>query len=210
MLARRSFVSKLGFGLVGGAAVGAASPAQAQSAESARWQPVRHAQDDWLDQIPGKHRLFFDALTDGGLREVRGFANNYFDANKSGYGLDASDLAVVICLRHMATPFAFNEGFWTKYGPALAESLKLADPKITANPHKAQLDALIKRGVHYAVCDLASHRFAGGLARSTGGNADAIYKDMTEHLIGNAHFVAAGIVAVNRAQERGYAIAYTG
>jgi len=62
MLARRSFVSKLGFGLVGGAAVGAgASPAQAQSAESARWQAVRHAQDDWLDQIPGKHRNIFDA-----------------------------------------------------------------------------------------------------------------------------------------------------
>src|SRR5258706_11207428 len=38
VLARRSFVSKLGFGLVGGAAVGAAaSPAQAQSPDSARW-----------------------------------------------------------------------------------------------------------------------------------------------------------------------------
>ena len=81
---------------------------------------------------------------------------------------------------------------------------------MTANPHKAQLDALIKRGVHFAVCDLASHRFASGLARTTGGSADAIYKEMTEHLIGNAHLVAAGIVAVNRAQERGYAIAYTG
>ena len=33
---------------------------------------------------------------------------------------------------------------------------------------------------------------------------------MTADAIGNAHFVAAGIIAVNRAQERGYSIAYTG
>ncbi len=37
-----------------------------------------------------------------------------------------------------------------------------------------------------------------------GGDADAIYKEMTASVIGNAHFVAAGIIAVNRAQERGY------
>ena len=54
LLARRSFFSKLGIGLTAGGAAGlAASPAQAQSAEGGRWQPVRHAQDDWLD--PG-HR----------------------------------------------------------------------------------------------------------------------------------------------------------
>jgi intracellular sulfur oxidation DsrE/DsrF family protein len=92
----------------------------------------------------------------------------------------------------------------------IAESLKLADPKIAANPHRAQLEGLIKRGVHYAVCDMASHRFAGQIARKVDGTADAIYKEMTANLIGNAHFVPAGIIAVNRAQERGYSIAYTG
>ena len=88
----------------------------------------------WFDQIPGKHRLFFDTLTDGGLREARGFANNYFDGSKSGYGLEASDLAVVICLRHSATPFAFTDPFWAKYGPVLAESLKLADTEDDDEP----------------------------------------------------------------------------
>ena len=80
---------------------------------------------------------------------------------------------------------------------------------MTANPHRAQLETLIKRGVHYAVCDMASHRFAGVIARKVDGNADAIYKEMTANS-GNGHFVAAGIIAVNRAQERGYSIAYTG
>ena len=221
MNARRSFLSRLG---LAAAALGvgrsaSAEPAQTGSAKASaerpeasaeRWQPARDAKDDWLDQIPGKHRLFFDSLTDAGLREARTFANNYFDASRSGYGLETSDLAVVICLRHMATPFAFTDAFWAKYGPALATSLKLADPKTAANPHRAQLEALIARGVHYAVCDMASHRFAGSIARTTGGDADAIYKEMAANLVGHAHFVAAGIVAVNRAQERGYAIAYTG
>jgi intracellular sulfur oxidation DsrE/DsrF family protein len=95
----------------------------------------------------------------------------------------------------------------------IAESLKLADLKTTVNPHRAQLETLATRGVQYAVCDMASHRYAGMLARKVdGGNADAIYKEMAASLIGigNARFVPAGIIAVNRAQERGYSIAYTG
>jgi intracellular sulfur oxidation DsrE/DsrF family protein len=118
---------------------------------------------------------------------------------------------VVICLRHSATPFAFTDAFWAKYGPIMAESLKLADTKMTANPHRAQLEALIKRGIHYAVCDMASHRYAGMIARKVdGGDAEVIYKDMAANLIGNGRFVAAGIIDLNRAQERGYSIAYTG
>jgi intracellular sulfur oxidation DsrE/DsrF family protein len=214
MNTRRSFFARLGAaaaflsaGGETGRAQGSAEPSQA-SAE--RWQPARHENDAWFDQIPGKHRLFFDTLTDGGLREARGFASNYFDGSKSGYGLEAGDLAVIVCLRHSATPFAFTDPFWAKYGPAIAESLKLADPKLTANPHRAPLEGLITRGVHYAVCDMASHRFAGQIARKVDGDAGAIYKEMTATVIGNAHFVPAGIIAVNRAQERGYSIAYTG
>ena len=215
MTARRSFLAR--FGIAAAAlTVGSAKALAEQSEQSSakalaeRWQPARYAKDDWFEQIPGKHRLFFDTLTDGGLREARAFAGNYFDGSKSGYGLEATDLAVVICLRHSATPFAFTDPFWAKYGPVVAESLKLADVKMTANPHRAQLDALGKRGVHYAVCDMASHRFAGQIARKIDGSADAVYKDMADNLLGNGHFVAAGIIAVNRAQERGYSIAYSG
>jgi intracellular sulfur oxidation DsrE/DsrF family protein len=222
---RRSFLSRFGIAAAamtfgsgkamaqsGGAPTSAQSGAARASAEhDERWQPARDARDDWFDQIPGRHRLFFDTLTDSGLREARGFANNYYDGSKSGYGLEASDLAVVICLRHSATLFAYTDAFWAKYGPIMAESLKLADPKMTANPHRAQLEALNKRGVQFAVCEMASHRYAGMIARKVdGGDAEAIYKEMTASAIGNAHFVAAGIIAVNRAQERGYSIAFTG
>ena len=45
-----------------GAAATAGIPPKPQlrAAEVTRWQPERHTQDDWLDQIPGKHRLVFD------------------------------------------------------------------------------------------------------------------------------------------------------
>ena len=40
--------------------------------------------------------------------------------------------------------------------------------------------------------------------------SEAVYKELTSNLIRNSHMVAAGIVAVNRAQERGYTFANAG
>ena len=214
MTARRSFLARIGtaaaaFGL------GRSATMHAQSAAPAGpYQPARHDKDAWFDQIPGKHRIFFDVLTPQGVGEAIGYAENFFEANQSGYGLGDAELAVVICLRHMSTPFAFGDGFWAKYGAQLGETLKVTDPKTgqapVINTRRAALEALAKRGVHFAVCDLASHRFAGMMARRNNGDADAVYKEMQVAVLSNATFVPAGIVAVNRSQEHGYAIAYVG
>jgi intracellular sulfur oxidation DsrE/DsrF family protein len=69
------------------------------------------------------------------------------------------------------------------------------------------IDALVARGVHFAVCEMATRRFANAIATATKGDADAIFEELSSNLIRNAHLVTAGIVAVNRAQERGYAFA---
>jgi intracellular sulfur oxidation DsrE/DsrF family protein len=37
-----------------------------------------------------------------------------------------------------------------------------------------------------------------------------VFKELTENLVPNGHMVPAGIVAVNRAQERGYTFTYVG
>lgn len=122
--ARRTFLSRLGSGVAGlGAAfAGGSSIAQAQSAGSGQWQPARHAEDDWLDQLAGQHRFIFDTTT----------------------------------------------------------------------------------------VEMATHRLAGGIAQSAGGNADAVYNELAANLLNNARLVPAGIVAVNRAQERGYSLAHGG
>ena len=116
---------------------------------------------------------------------------------------------------------AYNDAIWAKYGVQMTARTGFNDPK-TKQPPTVNLfnaadadlsnfgttvDTLIKRGVHFAVCQMATQLFAGQLARATGGNADAVYNEIVANLVGNAHMVAAGIVAVNRAQERGYALA---
>ena len=112
-LARRSFFSKLGLGLVGGAAVGAAAPAQAQSV--GRFDPLRHAQDDWLDQIPGRHRYIVDAPNPDGFSSAIQFTTTYFNINVNDYSLKDSDLAVVLVARHLSTLFAYSDAIWAKY-----------------------------------------------------------------------------------------------
>lgn len=206
--------------------VGIAAAPSTASGQSSGFQPARHPQDDWFDQLPGKHRFFFDATSPTGAGDAITFASNYYAANKSGYGLEPNELAVVICLRHWATPFAFSDAIWAKYGAALSERIKFTDPKSqqppTVNVYQAAgygmqlpnrgttLDAMIKRGTHFAICDMATRAFAGIAAGKTGGKVDDVYAEMKASAVGNSHFMAAGIVAVNRAQERGYSIQYIG
>jgi intracellular sulfur oxidation DsrE/DsrF family protein len=227
-VARRSFLSRIAAAAGAfGAAFGGASIARAQSAPAATggFAPAHHAEDDWLDQTAAKHRIFYDTTTAGGYGQALFFVRNYFTANASGYKLADEDLAQVICMRHESTSFAFNDAMWTKYGAALSERAgKFVDPKTNQVPtHNVYLasgygetlrnvnvtiDQLAKRGVRFAVCSMATRAAAQLIATKTGANADAVFKELTENLVANGHMVPAGIVAVNRAQERGYSFAY--
>jgi intracellular sulfur oxidation DsrE/DsrF family protein len=71
------------------------------------------------------------------------------------------------------------------------------------------LDSLLKQGVQLAVCSVATRGFAGAIAEAVGGNTDTIYSELISNLLSNSRMVPAGIVAVNRAQERGYSFAST-
>jgi hypothetical protein len=210
MTSRRWFLSRLGISASTlGAAFGfAAPPARAQSASDSRFQPARHAQDDWLDQLPGTHRAFFDTTTPDQLADAIMFANNYYSANKNSYGLEASDLAIVIGVRHQSAPFAFTDAMWSKHGVVLSKRAKFVDPKTNqpamTNLRAPALNALAKRGVVISICDMSSHAIAGLIADSIGGKADEVYTQLAANRLDNSRFVPAGIVALNRAQERGY------
>jgi hypothetical protein len=58
--------------------------------------------------------------------------------------------------------------------------------------------------------DMATRLCASGIAKQTGGAADDVFKELVAGMIPNSHVVAAGIVAVSRAQERGYTFSYVG
>lgn len=219
---RRSLVA--GLGAAAAALAVGAKPAGAQTAAT-RFQPARHQQDAWLDAIAGKHRTFIDASTPRGAGEALLYANNLYESNKSGYSLPESDVVVVACMRHFATPFAYNDAIWAKYGAVISTMIEFADPKTKQAPKTNLLnsaafgmalpnlgntiDAVVKRGTRFAVCDMATHFFAGQIATAVKGNADAVYKELVGNLVPNSHMVAAGVLAVNRAQEYGYTLLST-
>lgn len=215
-VARRRFLGRLSAAAAAlGAVFGSSAVVRAQAASGA-FQPARHPEDDWFDQTPAKHRFFMDTTTAPGLASAMAFARNFFEANASGYKLADADVAQIICLRHHSTAFAFSDAIWAKHGAALAERADYVDPQTkqapTVNPYEVEgrgeravtLSSLARRGVRYAVCSMATRRIATVIAQKTGGKVDDIFKELTDHLVPNAHMVAAGIVAVNRAQERGY------
>lgn len=215
---RRLFLARLGAGVGVLGATAVASPAAvAQVAAGAPWRPARHAQDDWFDQIPGEHRFVFDTTTPAGMALALQFGGNYFTASAEAYGLKDSDLAVLIVARHKSTSFGYSDAMWAKYGKYFSEQAEFIDPKTKEPPsvnvytaagdgsgQPGRMDVLIKKGVHFAVCQTSTRGIAAGIAKATGVEADTIVKEIAANLVGNARMVPAGIVAVNRAQERGY------
>lgn len=206
--ARRLFLSWVGAGAL---AATATASAQTPVVVNGSWQPARHSQDDWLDQLAGVHRFVVDTTTPAGFEAALLFVGNYFAANRSGYDLSDKDLAVVIVARHDSTPFAYTDSMWAKYGPSLVLRSGFVDPAKrppATNLYRQRLEGLITRGVHLAVCQMATRFLANTIANASGGKADDVYGELTANLLANSHMVPAGIVAVNRAQERGYSFAH--
>ena len=191
-----------------------AAPQAAPSAPKPAAGPARHSQDDWFDQAGDKHRVIFDTWMADKFSEAVGFAGNWMRINKEQYGLADGDLGLIIVARHGTTPFAFNEAVWAKYGQIFADHMsandKTAHPNPTTNVHAARLTSLTKQGMRLAVCSLTTRAYTQIIARETGTSQEAIHKELTTNTVGEAHFVPAGIVAVTRAQERGYALVSIG
>jgi intracellular sulfur oxidation DsrE/DsrF family protein len=164
----------------------------------------------------------FDTTMPAGLDAGLRFANNYYNTNQAAYGLKDSDLAVLIIVRARSTSFGYSDAMWAKYGKYFSEQSGFTDPTTkeapavnfyamandgSGDPISGAMQALIKKGVHFGVCSSATRAIAGRVAKGTGGEPDAIIKELSSNLIcPNARMVPAGIVAVNRAQERGYSI----
>jgi len=225
-VARRSLLSLFGAGTAAlGAGMGALLPAQAEAATKG-FQPARHATDDWLDAPKGGHRMVIDSSTAEGGGSALLYAANFFNANKAGYNLDPSGVAVVVVLRHFSTPFAYNDAIWAKYGAVFSEIANFKDPKSKAIPAVNLYDvegygvtltnfgntisSLVEKKVQFAVCNIGTRFFAGAIVEKIGGNAETIYQELASNLIPNAHLMAAGVLGVSRAQERGYTLLYAG
>jgi intracellular sulfur oxidation DsrE/DsrF family protein len=217
---RRSFLTGLNSKWRALAAMAVGGAALAQGKPAPKWQPARHEKDDWLDNTAVKHRLVFDTTNADGFGEALAFAGNYLRVNQSDYGLQDSDLSVVIVARHGSTAFAYNDAIWAKYGAPIATRSKFEDPKTKQPPivnvfniedygtllsnRGTTVNSILKRGVQLAVCSTATRALASTIAKAVGGDMGAINSELIANLLSNSRMVPAGIVAVSRAQERGY------
>jgi intracellular sulfur oxidation DsrE/DsrF family protein len=217
---RRALIGAMG---VAAAAI-ALRPGAAQAQTSTGpFQPARHPEDAWFDALPGKHRTVIDSFSPEGAGDALLFGNNLYVANAAGYGLTDADVAVVVTLRHRSTVFAFNDAMWAKYSKGMSEGFAMTDPKTkqaptvnlyntpgygTALPNFGlTIDTVAKRGMHFAICQMATRRIAGQIAKSIGSTTpDAIFDELVANIVPNGHMVAAGVVAVTRAQEYGYTV----
>lgn len=216
----------------GAAAVAGATlitPAAVRAQGASGWKPVMEPQDAWMEKAGSRHRIAFDCTTPAAASAGLDFANNYIHTSMSGYNLTAADLAVILIFRHWATPYAFNDAIWAKYGKAIVGALKLegdlakgaervnplfvrpadaaAQPKGFEWFDDKYLGKMIGQGAMFAVCGLASQFFAAKLAGATG-DPKAIYAELAANLIPNAHMAPSGIAAVGHVQEHGYAFSY--
>ena len=199
-----------GLGAVATAGVLGVRPAAAAEAAADTFTPTLHAIDAWMSELKGAHRMVLDVTSPDGVPDAIRFAGNLLGGHKNFYGVEESDLALLICFRHGATPFGYNDAIWSKYGKVIDPK---ATPAPTANPYdsgdRLQLADLAKRGAQFMVCGTASRGLAGRIA-GPNGDTDAVLKEMGAHLIGSARIVPSGVVSVVHAQERKFSLIAVG
>lgn len=201
--------------LMAGAATVVASRASAQDGGGGGWQAAREEQDDWLDKPGTRHRMIFDTVLTEAVPDAVLYAGNYINVNKAAYGVTADQLSVVVVLRHFSTVYGFTDAVWAKYGKILGDFLKLdGDVSTNAMLRKGDdgsapaMSKLVDDGVQYAICAAATHFMAGMIAKQAGEDEKAVEEFLHANAIPGGRFVPAGVVAIDRAQQRGYSFSY--
>lgn len=222
---RRNFLARLA---AGAAAFGTAFAVPRIAGAQPELQS--HELDKWLDELKGQHKQVYDILTKAHISEMM-YASNFIRANTTEYGLKETDLSSVISFRHEATPFGYNDAMWEKYkigealdvparstggrggrGGGADSSAAPADSgaKATRNPQTNAIKGLTDRGAQFTVCGLATGRYAGEFARKFNLQTADVRADLVANLVPSCRVVPAGVVVVNRAQERGFSYVYVG
>lgn len=204
---RRSFLARLA--AIGTAITGVVAFPSMSAAQS---RGPTHPADAWLDDLKGQHKMIFDCVSVENASTGLAFARNFLTANTGPvYQLKDEDINTIVCVRHSASVFGFNDTVWAKY--KLGESQKVTEggAPATRNPHANTAGDLAKRGVIVAVCGMATTRIARTVAGESGLSAADVEADLRANLVTpSARVVAAGVIVTNRAQEKGFTYTYVG
>ncbi|MEP7380525.1 MAG: hypothetical protein ABI910_02500 [Gemmatimonadota bacterium] len=215
---RRSFLSRLTAGVTAfGAAVGGSALLPSAAAAVA----VDDEMDRWFGGMTGTYKSLYDCAGPASAPDGVMFARNLIKFSADKLGTKDAENSVVVCFRHFATPFGYDDAMWDKY-PQMAKLLNANDPK-TSKPATrnwllhdliegeagANIPGITAHGTQFAICGAATTYVATLLADKTG-DAAKIEADLSAHLIPRARMTPAGVVAVQRAQKAGFAYTYAG
>lgn len=205
---RRSFLARLaavGTALAGVVALPSASAAQPPRAPT-------HPADAWLDELKGLHKNIYDCTSVETGPSGWSFARNFLTANTGPiYQLKEADINAIVCVRHQASVFGFNDAMWAKYKLGETQQVNEGGAPASRNPQTNTANDLAKRGVIVAICGLSTARIARTVAADAGLAAADVEADLRANLVTpSARVVAAGVVVTNRAQEKGFTYTYVG
>jgi len=207
---RRSFLTRLAG--IGTAIAGVVALPSKSSGQTPASRGPTHRADAWLDDLNGQHKNIFDCVSVENGPQGWTFARNFLTANTGPiYQLKDSDVNAIVCVRHQASVFGFNDAMWAKY--KLGESQKVNEGGVAAtkNAHANTANDLANRGVIVAVCGMALSRIARTVSRDAGLTAADVEADLKANLVTpTARVVAAGVIVTNRAQEKGFSYTYVG
>ena len=167
------------------------------------------AHDAWMQRARGRHRQFFHSTGHGDGAAML-MATNYLDVYGSAYGADASHVSAVIGIHGTALPIGLNNAAWEKY--ELGKTINVNDPDTKAPAKRnvfavggpISIDTAIRRGILLLVCNIALTRLSQSLATAQSLVQADVYNDLRSSLIPGATLVPGLVVAINRAQEKGF------
>jgi intracellular sulfur oxidation DsrE/DsrF family protein len=215
--ARRQFLGQLG--LATGALAGSASltPLLAESLDGN--EPSVPWDMSWVQKIErAKYRIVIDAnvIEDGIAID---HAATMLDHFHEVYDTPDDQTRVLLVMRQLGTPMAFNDSIWERY--PVGQDTKINDPATSApirrNPflHAApgasqqdaatKLDRLTARGVIVLLCNIAMTNWSRRMASSTQRPVEEVKADAARNLVPGATLVPSGIFALARAQNAGCA-----
>lgn len=200
--ARRSFLAQLS----GAAAALAGFAAPAAAKETGLFD---HDHDAWMQRARGRHRQIFHATApaDGAAMLM---AVNFLDVYKSAYGEAPGHVSAVIGVHGSALPIGLIDAAWNKY--ELGKRIGVNDPdtkeaakrNVFAVGGPISIDTAMRRGVVLLVCNMALTRTAGSIASALSLPEAEVYQELKASVIPGAVVVPALVVAMNRAQEKGF------
>lgn len=215
---RRSFLARLATGsaaLAAGGVFARLGVTPAEGAEVDHLELAPEFSEAWLGKLTGKHRQFFD-ITSVNSGWALGFAMNFLNSNNETYKLADNNISAVVGLRHFGIPMAFTDEIWARY--KLGETLGIIDPATKAPAVRnfvfqsrpgdlplpgMALDKLMPRGVQVTCCNVALTNLSGMTGAKLGVSPTAARSEWLQHLIPGVVLVPSGVLAVNRAQEKG-------